>query len=295
MKFNKTSWVSLWLCLTFFLFLVTRSFPQPAPVQRLIQWPQFTLNSDSWQANGLIAWWPLIPVNDARDLALNGKFNLINTNNVTWITDSAMGLVPLFDNVSSQYFTGINPVNAYGFSVAIWFLDDDGSTNDRNLIQIQDTSVSNHYLRVSRDDVASNVVIIRVSAGVGSEVSTTNTYQTNTWNHVTGTFNSADLREVWLNADNANRGTDSANISVPLNIDSMDIGREGDSTPADFWSGSMADIRIYNRILSFAQIYALWHPNTRWDLYKQIPDRRFQLSPVIATIMRNRALRGAGQ
>lgn len=48
--------------------------------------------------------------------------------------------------------------------------------------------------------------------------------------------------------------------------------------------GGMWDARIYNRCLSPAEIYALWHPATRNDLYAPIPRRRLFVVPASSSV-----------
>ncbi len=47
-----------------------------------------------------------------------------------------------------------------------------------------------------------------------------------------------------------------------------------------FWDGRIADVRIYERSLSAGELYQMWDPVTRWDLYRQPTSRWFAMAGV---------------
>ena len=249
------------------LYRPGRNLWQPARGSQRPLWP-FTINPSSPQANGLVAWYPMMPFIDAYDIGPSGRFLATNNGGLVWVADEEMGSVPLFDDASLQFFkSSIPPVTAMPLTISAWFLDDDGSLADRNIVQIQDSGASNQFFRLGRRGTGENSIVgIASGNGAFGQATTTNTFTVNTWNLAVVVFFTATDRQVWLNADDANRGTDTAN-HTPSGLNSMDIGREGDSDPADHWSGHIIDVRIYNRALTFPEIRHLFDASTRWDLY----------------------------
>jgi hypothetical protein len=48
------------------------------------------------------------------------------------------------------------------------------------------------------------------------------------------------------------------------------------------WDGLIADVRIYKRALSDAEVWALYDPRSRWDLYWQPNTRAYSFMSAIA-------------
>jgi len=160
----------------------------------------------------------------------------------------------LFDNASSEYLTtGSPPVTGYPYSVSVWFYTDDDTFNDFCMLQIQDKDVADEYHRFGASSAVSHAVQIVVqTTGDNKKATTANLYTVNTWHHYFAVGASATDRTVWLDADDANKGT-STSDNTPLDIDSMDVAREGDSSPSDHWSGRLAEIAVWNAALGLPE------------------------------------------
>ena len=66
---------------------------------KIPRWP-YRINPSSWQANGLIGWYPLVGnLGYGYDFSLYGR-NLDTNSGVTWTSDTEGGEVPLFDGAS---------------------------------------------------------------------------------------------------------------------------------------------------------------------------------------------------
>ena len=151
-----------------------------------------------------------------------------------------------FNGSSGRVHIGVGVVTTTPFTICILFYDDDGSNNDRCLVQIGDSDTPSNYFRLARDQ-SSNALVGVVNDGVTVVSTTTNTYDTNTWNSACVVFFSATNREVTLNADEANKGVENVTSSIPTGVKVVDIGYEGDSSPGDFWNGQIAVVLVYNR------------------------------------------------
>jgi hypothetical protein len=74
--------------------------------------------------------------------------------------------------------------------------------------------------------------------------------------------------------------TQSASVGTPSGTPSqITIIAQGDSTVR--WNGHVSDLRMYRRALSAAEIYEIWSPQHRFELFWQ-PSRRFYSFPAQA-------------
>lgn len=86
-------------------------------------------------------------------------------------------------------------------------------------------------------------------------------FVTNSWNFVVFTFNGTDLK-LYTNAvldTNPFKNNDAAISSIFDNGLKTYIGADNAvGTPADFWNGSIGEVRIYNRALSAEEVAKLY-------------------------------------
>ena len=229
----------------------------------------FEINKASPQSNGLVAWWTCLGQN-AGQVALRdmmGRFDMTVVNTPV-ISSSAMGPVVLFDDGSSEYLTNGNAaVITYPITMACWVNTNDLSVN-QSLIIIADTATSNNFhqlyieqgldmLRVRSDDATATIAF----------ATTTTAMSINTWHHACGVFTSSTNRAVFL--DGGGKGTDALDVT-PVGLDSTTIAVRRTNFNQWYLSGMIAESRIYNRALSDAEVYALYAPQTRWELYKPL-------------------------
>ncbi|MCP4712510.1 MAG: LamG domain-containing protein [Planctomycetes bacterium] len=163
-----------------------------------------------------------------------------------------------FTRAANEYLmVNSTPVTAPSFGVSAWAkIDADPSLDDYCVWQIQDASVSNQYFRLSADG-ASNIGQFALIVNDGSSVdylvgSTIPTI--GVWYHIFIAVRAVDDREIFVNGVSEN--TDSRS-QAPSGIDSIAIGREMDSSPADSWSGDLAEIGLWNIDLSNSEIASL--------------------------------------
>lgn len=93
--------------------------------------------------------------------------------------------------------------------------------------------------------------------GTDRNVITTNSYTQNAWNHAVGIERGDTDHTVILNGDFGGEGNDTTNTASPDNSDSIVIGHEGDSTPANFFDGRLAEIAIWNTDLTDDEVTIL--------------------------------------
>lgn len=143
-------------------------------------------------------------------------------------------------------------------SISLWARTaTDPTGNDYCMIQIQDESVSNKYLRLNTKATgAAGNFGYRVSDGTGSDSRIGSTLPTiGTWYHIGFTnYNSSDDRLFYVNGSLDITGT--TNLAT-FTKTSVSIGREGDSSPGDSWDGDIAEVAIWDVQLTAAEFAVL--------------------------------------
>ena len=165
-----------------------------------------------------------------------------------------------FNNVSLEYLERIAsvPVTGPPFTMACWY-----NTGINNLglvlMQIQDKDVEDNYHQLALLGATANDPVGAYSRK-GDVVATTSTgFSTNTWEHACGVWAAANDRRVYKNGGSKGTNTGTSNDA---NIDSVSIGRAGDSTPLGYMSGAIARAAIWDIALSDAEVALLASPNT---------------------------------
>lgn len=77
------------------------------------------------------------------------------------------------------------------------------------------------------------------------------------WHHVAAVYTGNTNRIIYV--DGVNEDTDGSSVSFPTSLNRWSIGRIGDSSPGQVLTGSVDDVRIYNRDLSDSEISALYN------------------------------------
>lgn len=223
---------------------------------------EFTINRSSPQAQGLVAWWPMLAsrgANALRDLSRGGHIGIIT--GASWVNEPfAPGL--FFQNGAADFVTvspGIPMIAP--FSLVSWARPTSATT--RGLLGSV-SGVDSWYV-VSETDR----VLFRQNTGTQSAA----VAYTATGNaqHYVFTLNSDASDWNWY-VDGRNIGN-GANITATTYLDLTEIGRFWENNSYVF-DGVIYEVRVYNRALSPAEVYQCYSPDTRWDLYQPVR-RRF--------------------
>jgi hypothetical protein len=86
------------------------------------------------------------------------------------------------------------------------------------------------------------------------------------WHHVATI--AKDSNELYAFLDGGDKGSNFTVTSAPGGLNAITLGTVGDTTPSAFFDGKIGDTRIYNRVLTDAEIAAQHHPDTRFELYE---------------------------
>lgn len=162
----------------------------------------------------------------------------------------------LFDDASSQFLEiNVAPVTGTPLTMAAWFRPDNA-----NLFQIivsivdKDTADDQFRLVTAGNAVGDPVQFaVRTSSGTFTAVTTTG-YSLNTWHHAVGVAASATDRRVFI--DGGSKGV-STSSKIPSGLNRISIGRLGDSTPSNHFSGRIAEVVIWNVALTDVEVAVL--------------------------------------
>jgi hypothetical protein len=247
------------------------------------QWP--TYNIESPQAKGLVMWLPIgvsRPTDQAHIDRVQG-LSFTEGGTPTWIADGTRGWSLLFDDASSEYLdVGIPAITSYPFTFTAWVYAD--AVVNQCILCVGDTAGNDNWHVVYL--TSGNQIRAGSRDGLQGLATSTGTYAINTWHMITGVFHASNLRAVWI--DGGGRGINVADIS-PAGLDTTSVGVLQRSGKTWYFSGRIADARIYDRALSNAAIYELYR--NPWDLY-QIPRRVWSVAApagnIIPVIMHHR-------
>lgn len=235
------------------------------------------VNWDSPQSRGLVAWYPFwlersVPASVRGWLF--GRYGLAPQNSPANIGDGVFGRSINFVASGSQsLLSGTTPVSAPPLSMSCWFRANDNVSN-RALIGIHNsTALANGFLLIPAGAISGKPLQFYTQTTTTGNASTTTGFSANTWHHGVGVTSSVASRSVYL--DGGSKGTD-ATSSVPSSTpNSIAIGaRYNSGTLGLQWDGRIAEVRIYDRALSDAEVYSHWHPDTRFELYRRRSRRR---------------------
>jgi len=261
------------------------------------QWP-WNMNQDSWQAKGLVAWYPLgAHPREGWDFK-SRRYDLTNTNNVPVIQSPLMGRGFGFTAASSHHFrTNTPPVTAIPLTIAIWFISP-GTTDFSMIVDLHNSAAGATRESFQTLAFGSSGSFTSTCAAADSNSFDTTTssiaWTANQLTHQAGVFVSATSRIAYING-RAN-GTN-VTSSTPASINRFTIGgRLGTDTIANPVTGQAFDARIYNRPLIDAEVFALYDLKTRWDLYYPIGRivYSFPQAAVITARVPSRLLLGVG-
>jgi len=235
----------------------------------------FTINRASPQAAGLVLWMPLFGPDANVDRYVDRVAGWSFTKNGTpvWMADSMFGNSLTFDDGSSEYL-GITsaPLSSEPITMSCWFRSDN-ATALQTLISISRSDTWHTQWRLCAcGSVADDPVGMHSRDAVASAWAYSTTgYSANTWHHAAGVCASDTDRRAMI--DGGSKSSDGDNIAVSNTVDRTTVGYMvygGSPAFGDYFSGSIADVRIYNRALSDAEVWALYDPATRWELYQPV-------------------------
>lgn len=157
---------------------------------------------------------------------------------------------------SSEYLSvSTTPLTVRPLTLACWFKADDVTTGNA-LFGIYDVdSFTDWYALEARGDVGGDPVRARISAGGSHDYAVTTTgFSANTWHHACGVFTSDTDTSAFI--DGGSEGNNNPGLTA-TNLDAINIGRHGDSTPSNYANASICECAIWSVALTNAQVLML--------------------------------------
>ena len=151
-------------------------------------------------------------------------------------------------------------------SVSAWATLDDGSTQ-RNIVSKGYNGTNTQFSLLNVGSKPS----FQSFDGSPQGVTATSDFSATEFKFIAGTFDGTTYR-IYVNG--VLEGAQAAAAPVATNQAVM-IGAVDTSAIGilQFWLGKILDVRVYNRVLADADVWAMYDPVSRWDLYWQ-PTRR---------------------
>lgn len=242
----------------------------------------FMINRQSPQARGLVAWWPLGAGQYGMVRDVLGRFHVAAANSPQ-LVGSEQGRCTLFDDASSQWLAVSSaPVTGSPLTVTAWFRSDDFSAT--HCIFSMSNGDNFNYYHMILNTTPLLQVRVRDSGDATAAVTTTAGPSLGTWHMATFVEVSSADRRIYL--DGGNKGTNTTDRSP--SISTTTIGAAYQTELVWPFSGMVRDVRVYNRALFDAEIWASYvNP---WELYQPVIPMVYGKAAVETEAIRSRIL-----
>jgi len=253
----------------------------------------FEINRASPQADGLVGWWPFFGKSQTLfDFSGYSNHGTL-TNGPIWTANDFLGGQALdFDGSDDFVNVGDPPsLDITGtITISAWIRPDISPVSMDAFSRIVNKTDNDEAYRLNLDG---NQLEWAVNDGTtNDQVDFNFTFDVGVWHHVVGTWEpNPGRKRVYIDGIMRN-DLASVNTSIESTLDPISFG--GDTTSSS-WNGAIDDVRIYNRALSRAEVWAVYDPSTRWDLYRSLQRRRKIISrqkPLVSFVTQRRAPQG---
>ena len=255
----------------------------PRGVQRP-RWP-FTLNKDSPQADGLIAWWPVWAGGGDTLHAYGGLVGIGSTlasngtllGNVVWSAEPGgfLNVVEFFGGFSGSDYISIpfffNPNSGPGSIIAWAFATEHPSFGDgnRNIWQQENNGGTGRSWLQSFNPGSGDTRVSSFLGGTRVNGATNINGRLNDWMHLATTWASGGSGTARVYLDGVEDG--SGTIDPETCTGNYRLGaHKAPISKNENWDGSLCDVRIYNVECPASILYQAWDPSRRWDMYYEL-------------------------
>ena len=228
-------------------------------------------------AKGLVACWVFNEGsgNKVYDVA-SRRYDLDFFNSPTWIP-GRNGDAVFFVKGDSEYLEISSVTFAEPLTVMGWFRTDDTTSFGMIWCSAVAASTSERLMIQYRGDVGGDPLELNADGGVAAAAQTGNGFSSNVWHHFCGILAANNNRTIYLDADIANKGSDTGARGV-YTPDRMAIGRECGSTPY-YYDGSIDHVMIWNRVLTEDEV--IWHYREPYAMFIVSVVARFEAKDLI--------------
>jgi hypothetical protein len=237
----------------------------------------FSLNYDSAQAQGLYAWYPLQPSILTPYVYPSGQIAPFVERSLTGTVQQAAASIGglCYNGVPGGSADGMSRTLTFPlpvpFTIACWHYP--RTLNSQTCVY--NTTVSG-FVGWYLYDQGGTPSFQAFDGSTGTATATTS-HVTNQWQHLVGVEYATNSRACFRNG--AGKGTNTTTVAPGSPTNREEIGAIGGISS---WDGLIADVRIYKRALSDAEVWALYDPRSRWDLYWQPNTRAYSFMSAIA-------------
>lgn len=233
-------------------------------------WP-YAINPHSWQARGLVGCWAAWEPCANRvwsDMSGRGNTGTViveggDTAYTPTIQPGAFRRGLRFVGAASSKCGHVSLARVFDtlpLSVAVWFRPENTNTNNQLFWTGASAGWNSHYLIAGSGGTLSAATAQNTTFAVSSGIA----YVANQWQHGVGIWSAANYRQAYLNGIPDTADTTS---KIPASFAASYIGAGAASVNVGI-TGAIAEVRVYNRVLSGAEVMALYAPQSRWDLYQ---------------------------
>lgn len=244
----------------------------------LPEWP-LCINPNSAQAVGLAGVWTArsqrsgYVLDDLSNRGNSGSTTVAGLGTRPTIQPSAFGQSLRFYGATSGgnvgYVTLSKAYVSLPLSVCVWFRPDSAAANNILFWTGATGGWNGHYLIANSSGLLQAASAQSTTFAVSSGIA----YTAGAWQHAAGVWASAAARQAYCNGTPDTIETTS---KTPANWTVSYVGSVATNLSIGF-TGNIAEVRVYQRALSQADIMAMYYPGTRWDLYST--PRRYYYAP----------------
>lgn len=239
----------------------------------------FSLNRDSPQAQGLAAWWPTLasPSGGAiRDFL--GRFNFtIQAGSPTVVPSPLVGLAGDTAGATGRWAvtnTALDPLmGTSAFTVTCWVQPLGTTGNVCPWGKFDGSAFKGPYLRV---DPGGSFVSLTYFDNTGSSRGASSGVNIAQYECALIACGYNGIDELFCQVNGQRTTASVAGVTFASTTANLQLGNRGDTNAA--FDGRVADLRLYSRYLSQADVWQLWVPQTRWELYRPAKRRTIVLA-----------------
>lgn len=193
-----------------------------------------------------VAWFPF----GRFDFDLMRKYDATAVGSPTHAAVSDRGFVHTF-NGSSQYMRNdtVFGITDYPFSMMAWVKPSSTAAN-ASAVCFTDASSSTAYYSIGM--ATGGAPRLTVRNPLNYTIDGTTTMTTTSWMHICGRFMSSISRDLLVNGNVEATGTD--NVTWNSNNDTLLTGLIRLTSPAQYWPGSIYDVRVFDYTVSANQV-----------------------------------------
>jgi hypothetical protein len=225
----------------------------------------FELNHKSPQALGLVSWWPPIGSIGQSDLIdFVGVNRAVGAGSMSWQADREIDFCPVYNGSNTRFDCGApDPFNALSAATFCAWVKWGGAAN--GLTAAQDVLRKDGCFAFGGGWAAgkarlwtwSSTNVLTAGPDSVSRIDDGNP-------HLVCAVLDGAYNTIYIDG----RAEASAAYSSTLYSNTNHLFISSNGGGGEFWNGLIGDARIYRRGLSPAEIWGLYDPQTRWDLYK---------------------------